>query len=111
MTGARQVFGLSVSRCNEGLMSDASIMRPGRQAPEYVTSPDMAAFTIGQIVIALLADGGEVSLETVRKQLIRVSMGHCRTLDARVSAEMALGALDYIKSRLLANKLRICPNC
>lgn len=81
-------------------MSDASIMRPGRQAPEYLASPDMAAFTIGQIAVAVLREGGAFSVETLRRQLVRIACGHGDAVAARVNPDMALAALRYIETSL-----------
>ncbi|WP_240200385.1 MULTISPECIES: hypothetical protein [Paracoccus] len=81
-------------------MSDATIMRPRRQAPEYVATPDMAAFTIGQIAITALREDGALSVEILRRHLVRVASGHDDAVAARVSPDMALGALRYIEASL-----------
>jgi hypothetical protein len=96
---ARSIFGLVVLQ-REGLMSDATIMRRRRQAPEYVATPDMAAFTIGQIAITALREEGGLSVEILRRHLARVASGQEDAVASRVSPDMALGALRYIETSL-----------
>jgi len=81
-------------------MSDATIVRPRRRAPEYVTNPDMAAFTIGQVALAALRDEGALSMETLRKYLARIAAGRDDAAATRVNPDMALGALRYIEASL-----------
>ncbi|RKS51974.1 hypothetical protein BDE18_1263 [Paracoccus pantotrophus] len=81
-------------------MSDATIMRPPRRAPEYVANPDMAAFTIGQIALVRLREDGVLSVETLHRHLARIASGQGDAVAARVTADMALGALRYIENSL-----------
>lgn len=81
-------------------MSDAPLMRPRPHAPDYMATPDMAAFTIGQIAIAALREGGTFSVETLRRQLTRIACGHDDAVAARVNPDMALAALRYIETSL-----------
>ncbi len=97
---AKQIFGLSISQCNEGLMSSATITQPHRQTPEYVTNPDMAAFTIGQIAIAALREDGALSVDGLRKHLARIALRGDDAAAARVSPDMAIAALRHIESFL-----------
>lgn len=97
---AKQIFGLLISQCNEGLMSSATITRPHRPTPEYVTNPDMAAFTIGQITIAALREDGALSVDALRKYLARIALRGDDAAAARVSPDMALAALRHIESFL-----------
>ena len=81
-------------------MSNAGIMSPGRQAPGYLASPDMAAFTIGQIAIASLREGGTFSMESLRRELVRIASGQDEAITARVNPDMALAALHFVDAAL-----------
>ena len=81
-------------------MSDAIIMRPSRKAPEYVSNPDMAAFTIGQIALVALREEGALSVEALRKHLARIALGCDSAIAARVNPDMARGALHYMETLL-----------
>lgn len=78
------------------MISDAAVTRRRHRALEYVASPDMVAFTIGQITLAALREKGTLSAENLRDHLVRIATGIDEALATRVSPDMALGALGYI---------------
>lgn len=71
---------------------------PSDKASDYISSPDMAAFTIGRVVIATLAAGRPLKAAGLRTRLAQIAKGDTRDLPAGVNAEMAAGALRYLAS-------------
>lgn len=72
-----------------------AIARPTARVSGYVGSPDMVAFTIGQVVIAALNKDGTLSVDALRRELSRIALGH-HTASTRVNPDMASGALRYL---------------
>jgi len=65
---------------------------------EYISSPDMAAFTIGRLVIATLTTGRSITAKDLRTRLSQIAKGDTQDLPPGVNAEMAKGALRYLAS-------------
>lgn len=82
-------------------MIEAVSLRARRRSPEFLGSPDMVAFTVGQIALASIAEDGEISLEAVRRYLSQIASGTGQ-LTTRVNTDMALEALCYIDASLRA---------
>lgn len=71
---------------------------PSEKVSDYISSPDMAAFTIGRVVIATLAAGHPLKAAELRTRLAQIAKGDTQDLPAGVNAEMASGALRYLAS-------------
>lgn len=56
----------------------------------HMKNPDMAAFTIGLVVLALQKYGENVSFDSIRAKLEAITRSG---VEGRVTAEMARGAL------------------
>lgn len=67
-------------------------------SPEYISSPDMAAFTIGRVVIAALVTGCPLSNSGLLERLDRIAGGDPEDIPPGVNAEMASGALQHLVS-------------
>ena len=72
--------------------------RSSGTTPDYISSPDMAAFTIGRVVIAALTTGCPLTNSGLLAQLDEIAGGNTKEVPAGVNAEMALGALQYLAS-------------
>lgn len=72
-------------------------------AVDYVGSPDMAAFTIGRVVIAMLAGDRPLSEAALLTWLNQIAGGNTEALPAGVNAEMAAGALQHLARERQAN--------
>lgn len=66
------------------------------KTPDYISSPDMAAFTIGRVVIASLATGLPLTDSGLLARLAQIAEGIAKDIPAGVNAEMASGALQYL---------------
>lgn len=69
----------------------------------YAGSPDMAAFTIGRVVIAMLAADRPLTASTLQAWLNQIADGDTAALPAGVNAEMAAGALQHLARERQAN--------
>lgn len=76
-------------------MTTHGTMHP-RKGPDYLSSPDMAAFTIGRVVMAKMVAGRPLSWNMLRARLMHIAEGDTADLSAGVNAEMALAALRYL---------------
>lgn len=70
--------------------------RSSGTTPDYISSPDMAAFTIGRVVIAFLATGRPLTNSKLLARLAQIAAGDTKDIPAGVNAEMASGALQYL---------------
>ena len=77
--------------------------RSSGTTPDYISSPDMAAFTIGRVVIASLATGCPLTDSGLWARLAQIAEGDTKDIPAGVNAQMASGALQY-----LAGVERVC---
>ncbi len=77
--------------------------------PDYISSPDMAAFTIGRVVIAALTTGYPLTNSRLLARLRKIAAGNTKDIPAGVNAEMALGALRYLTSLNVPNKANDPP--
>lgn len=67
-----------------------------RKGPDYLSNPDMVAFTIGRVVMAKMTAGRSLSWNTLRARLMHIAEGDTADLPAGVNAEMALAVLRYL---------------
>ena len=72
--------------------------RSSGTTPDYISSPDMAAFTIGRVVIASLATGLPLTGSGLLTRLAQIAAGDTKDIPAGVNAQMASGALQYLAS-------------
>jgi hypothetical protein len=72
------------------------ILPSSDKAPDYISSPDMAAFTIGRVVIATLTTGRPLTASGLLTRLAQIAEGDTKDIPAGVNAEMASGALQYL---------------
>lgn len=63
---------------------------------DYVTNPDMVAFTVGRLICAKVADGREVSLAALLSRLQQIAGGGSDYRPEGVSPEMAAAALAHL---------------
>ena len=70
--------------------------RSSGTTPDYISSPDMAAFTIGRVVIASLATGRPFTESCLLTRFAQIAAGDTKHIPAGVNAQMASGALQYL---------------
>lgn len=65
-------------------------------AVDYAESPDMAAFTIGRVVIAMMAADRRLTASMLVTWLNQIADGDAVALPVGVNADMAAGALRHL---------------